>query len=397
MVNQLLGGLLGTTVSLSLMDYRGLVAANIDLLQFMQALAGRVGVTAGTYDSVLDAGVTVGDVVSAAASVADRSGQNAARVALNKLLGSPGVSNIAVQGGRLLDLGPIGNLGIGETPAGLRTAVNAFDLVKATAEAAGQHQAAVNLGANIPGVLAISAYITIGEPPQGTSWVTVGQEGAKVYTAQTRVRLEVTVAQVLGGLGLLRVPVFIDIAAGEAELTQISCGSNPATDASVRLTARPSLAKLWIGEPSNLSAWNGMQPVTMNTAALVNVPLVASVYGKAKVEATNRQNKTLEFSAAEIAAKTIKSVSTQDTLSTLLASLFGNLQLEIKNGLVGGILNPLTPLVNGLLGVVSGLLAPVAGILDPVVYSLLDLLGVRIGEVDLRVQGVRCGIPALVL
>lgn len=389
LVNQLLGQLLGTSVSLTLMDYRGLALADLDLLQFLDALASEIDVDAGTYDSLLDADIAVADILAAAAAVADRNGEDAARVALNKLLGLPGLGSIEVDGGRLLDLGPLGDLGIGETPAGLKTRINAFDLLRTVAEASGQHQVALNLNTDVPGLLGVSAYVAIGEPPQNTSWITVGQEGAKVYTAQTRVRLDVNVAPLLGSV--VSLPILIDIAAGEAELTGISCGANPAVDASVRLTARPSLAKLWIGQPSSMTDWNAFQTPSIAKATILNAAGLVQVKASAHAAATNQRASVLDFSAAEIAARTVKTVATQDTVSTLLASLLGNIELEL------GILNPLSPLLGGLLNTVSALLAPVAGLLDPILYNLLDLLGVHIGEADLRVLGVRCGVPALVL
>lgn len=43
-----MSGLLGGRVSLTLMDYRSLLDAQVSLLQFSDALAADLGVTAGT-------------------------------------------------------------------------------------------------------------------------------------------------------------------------------------------------------------------------------------------------------------------------------------------------------------------------------------------------------------
>jgi uncharacterized membrane protein len=45
---------------------------------------------------------------------------------------------------------------------------------------------------------------------------------------------------------------------------------------------------------------------------------------------------------------------------------------------------------------VQGVLTSVAAPLDSLVNGLSDLLGVRLGEADVRVNGVRCGGAALV-
>ena len=64
-INQLLGKLLGTDLSLSVMDYNALLGADVNLLGFLDALAGKASITAGTYDDVLNSDVTVGRFVSA--------------------------------------------------------------------------------------------------------------------------------------------------------------------------------------------------------------------------------------------------------------------------------------------------------------------------------------------
>src|SRR5690606_27233594 len=59
-LNGLLGGLLGTTLNLKLVDYNALAATDINLLGFLDKLAPKVGLTAGTYDQLLNTDVSVG-------------------------------------------------------------------------------------------------------------------------------------------------------------------------------------------------------------------------------------------------------------------------------------------------------------------------------------------------
>jgi len=79
----------------------------------------------------------------------------------------------------------------------------------------------------------------------------------------------------------------------------------------------------------------------------------------------------------------------------VIASLLTKLDLKVE--LLGGLIS--LP-VSELLGTVRGLLTPLGPVLDGVVQPLLELLGVRLGEADLRVHGVRCpnqqGAPQLV-
>jgi uncharacterized membrane protein len=60
LLNQVLGGLLGANLSLSVMDYNALVSAKLDMFKFMDALATRLSLTGVTYDSILYSSVSVG-------------------------------------------------------------------------------------------------------------------------------------------------------------------------------------------------------------------------------------------------------------------------------------------------------------------------------------------------
>lgn len=394
-LNDLFGDLLGTTLGLTVMDYQGLAAADLDLVRFLGALATEVGVDAGTYSSVLDADMTLGDVLDAAAVVAGQSGASAAQIALNKLGMSPGaIDALALNGMDLLGLGPLGELSLGETPAGLHAKLSAFDLARAAVFAAGEKQAAIDLGSGVPGLAGVSLAVTIGEPPQDASWITLGPQGVSVYTAQTRLRVTASVGPI--GIGLAQVmvqlPLAVDIAAGRAELEEISCGRNPVVDAEVVLRVRPAIGGVHVGTPKDLGEWNAFASPDMQPAEVLNVASLAVVRASASAVATNEQDVELAFTAQDIAGRAVKTVSTNDALSTLLASSLANLHLDVE--LLGV---PLLPGLPGLQNTVRSAVAPVAAALQPILNALLEGLGIGLGEADLRVYGVRCGTAALVM
>ncbi|TIM21925.1 MAG: hypothetical protein E5Y61_31545, partial [Mesorhizobium sp.] len=66
-------------------------------------------------------------------------------------------------------------------------------LTTAAALANGSKQVELNLGAAIPGLLSTTLAIAIGEPAQLSPWLTIGEKGAVVRTAQTRIKLVATV------------------------------------------------------------------------------------------------------------------------------------------------------------------------------------------------------------
>ena len=388
--NSLLGGMLGGNVSLSAMDYDALVDSHVGLFEFADALATEVDMTGGTYSELADTDVTVGDLLNAmaAAGVVGESSY-AAEAALSHIGQHSQADTLTIPAGKLFQLGPYASLAAGDE-AGFDAGVRAMDIVNAAAQVANEdHQVALSFGSSIPGLLDLSATVLVGERPQGSSWIAVGDPGSTVHTAQTRIRFDATV----GGSGILagqqiNVPILVDIASGESTLQSIACGDDPATDALVGLSARPSVADLWIGEP--IAGWTNFDVTpTVVPATLVNVPLLARVNASAHTAVTNVNDTPVDFTAEQIAAHHIETVSTTTPVTTAVASLLGNTSLDVQAlGLSIGV---------GAVGsLVESLLAPVGPAVDPILMSLLDQLGVGIGEADVWVNGVRCDGSVLV-
>lgn len=383
-LNALLKSLLGGNVSLSAMDYNALLGANVSLDGFLSALATEVGVTAGTYSDVLNAQASVGNVLKAAANAATSGGQSQAAQVLTTLLSQVSTS-ATVSVGKLVDLGPLAYAEVGQPHAGLDAGLNVMSLVSALAQAAnGQHQVAVDLGASIPGLLSVKLDLAIGEPAQHSGWVAVGQPGAIVRTAQTRLRL---VAEV-GGTGLLagvrvRLPLYIDIASAEARLSALTCSAVQVGSGQAVIEARPAVVRAWIGDvsTSGLSSFGTSVPVSQ--AAVVQAPLV-TVSASAFAQMTNTIATELTFTQSDVQGHVIKTAEVHDFVSSLVASLLGSANLQVN--LLG------LPLgVNAVKSLVLSLLTPVAAALDPLIATLLATVGVHLGEVDVQVNGIRCG------
>ena len=63
--NAVLGSMLGTTLSLSALDYDALLSARLDAFRFLDALATDLNLTAATYTDILTAGVTPSQIAGA--------------------------------------------------------------------------------------------------------------------------------------------------------------------------------------------------------------------------------------------------------------------------------------------------------------------------------------------
>ncbi len=98
-LNAVLGELLGARLSLSVMDYRALASADLDLPVLLDAVGDRLSVTAGSYDRILDARLTARDLAGALATRGELSA--AARGALSlvsRAVATPSAATITLGG-----------------------------------------------------------------------------------------------------------------------------------------------------------------------------------------------------------------------------------------------------------------------------------------------------------
>ena len=408
-LNALLGGLLGSNISLSVMDYNALLSADVSVLSFVDGLATQLNLTGVSYSDVLASKATIGQIATAMANVPGLG--NTAKVAL-QTIASKSTGTVQIPLSHLVDLGSVGKLGLGQRPAGLGVDASALGMLTAAAGLAnGSKQVDVALGATIPGVLSTTLAIAIGEPPQSSPWLAVGEAGTVVRTAQTRIKLLVTVGvgnpNLGGGISLLSVklPLNVEVAYAEAKLTDISCPTGP-DSLKVTIAAKPGIAAVNLAasdadnsptafadfsNPQSFSDAN-IADVSLNLL-LLKIPLIL-VKGSAGADITNVSPTNLVFNKTEIAAKTIKTTPTRDITQTLTTSLVDKLSLSV-NAL--GILGlDITALLGTVKPAVTTLLKTVTAPVDTLLYNLLDTLGVHLGEADVRVTGATCGRAVLV-
>lgn len=389
LLNSLLGGLLGGGVSLSVMDYDALIKARVDLFDFSKRLATRLNLTAATYDDVLKANVRLGDVLAAVvdASRDHETRSGTATAALGRIVAAS-ASNLPVNLASLISFGPAGDKPL-SGPKPLAASLTALDIVSAVAQIAnGNRQIDVGLALNLPGIAAASLKLGIGERPVGTSLVRVGRAGASVHTAQTRLLLTVDLVG-SGAASLVRVPLYLELAAATARLTGIQCNPGDVSTSRVTLGVTPALVDAWIGQVSMAEFNNFSRAPNPPAATLLNVAGLAKVSGRAHATMTNLSEATVSFSYPEIQRGDKKTTSTQNFVATLLGRLVGDLELRVEAlGLGLGL--------PGLDGLVSGVIAGAATPLDQVLNGVLGTLGIGLGQADSWVTGVRCGGAVLV-
>lgn len=389
LLNSLLGGLLGGGVSLSVMDYDALIKARVDLFDFSKRLATRLNLTAATYDDVLKADARLGDVLAAIVDASrDHDTRSSTATAALGRLAAASASNLPVKLASLVSFGPAGDKPL-SGPKPLAASLSALDIVSAVAQIAnGNRQIDVGLNLNLPGVAAASLKLGIGERPVGTSLVRVGRAGSSVHTAQTRLLLTVDLVG-SGAASLVRLPLYLELAAATARLTSIQCSPGDVSTSRVTLGVTPAVVDAWIGQVSMAEFNNFSRAPNPPAATLVNAAGLAKVTGRAHVTMTNLSEAAVSFSYPEIQRSEKKTTSTRNFVATLLGRLVGDLELRVEAlGLGLGL--------PGLDGLVSGVIANAATPLDQILNGVLGTLGIGLGQADSWVSGVRCGGAVLV-
>lgn len=388
LLNALLGGMLGTTLSLSAMDYQSLIDAKIDAFDFMSALATRANLTGVTYDSLLSSNVKVADIVAAMVTAQTAAnGLNAATTALSNVsLAMAGITK-TITPSSLISAGPYGDMIAGQKPK-TGVSVSAFDMLSATGSLAnGTNQIAANVNLSLPGIASVTLMATVGERPVGTSWVTVGSAGATVHTAQTRILLQI---QLLGSgaVSVVNLPVYVEVAAGTATLNSVSCGYPNVNTSSVQLGVSPGIVDAWIGNVSAANMSNFSTKPNPPAVNIVNLGII-QVSGRAHATMANTSPTSVNFNYTDIQAQTKKTVNTTSFTSSLTSSLLNDLSLTVNLGPLGLPIPGIGPLVTNI---ISGATSSI----DTLLASVLQSLGVGLGQADVWVTGVRCDGAVLV-
>lgn len=388
LLNRLLTNLLGTAIQLDVMDYQALAAADIDMLKTIEAIGTDLGLTAGTYQDVLDTEVQLPALVDAMARSAKGSGSARLNSALSKLSASVKRSALVIDLDKLINLGSFAERPLG-TASNLGISVDALSLLSTSAAVSNrQNQIASEFALELPGIASAMVHLAVGEPPVGTPPAAVGEAGTIVRTAQTRliIALETEKLAALGGLQL-RIPLYLEVAHAEAKLVDVTCPSGGLPAA--RVLAVPGLAELTLGNVDAKAFANFGNAPRVTKAKLLNSALLdISALGYANI--SNLAASSLSFGPSDIADGRIKSVSTRHTLTSLQTSLLKNLDLEIETaGLSLG-----TP--KALQAAVADTLSKLTEPLDAIVYNTLLALGIKVGEADIRVSFASCKRPVLV-
>lgn len=377
--NQLLSALAGTELNLSVMDYQGLANLNIDLLHFADALKLRLGRDGDAYGALFDSTIPIADILAA---MADSSGGPAA-VPLRAIAGR--IAGRAVRLSDFVDLGPTAHATSGSgQPAIL---LDAFTMLRMVLSPPSGTSVPMDLRLTVPGLTSTRIMLITGPGQARSPMLSISSDhDVVVRTGVTRLYVETNVATALGGLASVRIPLYAELAASEARLSDVHCGD--AQSRGVTLSVTPSIGSVALADVDMGALTDFANPATPRPALLAQL-LGTKITGYTNIALGGIQAQPVHFSEAEIAAQQAKTVSTQDLAQGLAASVAGKAQIQVS--LLGIPINtsPLVPAIGSLLGTTAPLI-------DGLLNGLTSVLGVKLGTAQVRVHAIRCGVPMLV-
>lgn len=375
--NAILSALTGSQVSLSLMDYEALAKADVDLLAFSDALRSGIDADALTFGQTLDSEVTLPQALAALAQTSGGQG----RAVLSRM--ASGATAMPLVPARAIDLGPQSSSV--RVDAADPVKVNALDLLRAMLMLANANrQIDLSLASDLPGGSGIRLALIVGEPPAQSPLIAVTDDRQVVVrTAQVRLKLETRVATPLASVDL---PVLAELGSASARIADIDCRRDAREAVSLAVTTSPAMFA--IGSVDDDLFHDMQRPLDPAAAHLLKLPL-ASVDGKAQMILSDLAERPLGFTRDDIAEGRIETVSSKGLVAGAAKSLADRMEFRVTVAGFGISSKALTSLVGDTV-------ATAAPALDGVIEGVADVLGIHVGQADVRVNALRCGRARLV-
>jgi Flp pilus assembly protein TadG len=190
--NAILGATVGGAVNMSLVDYQSLASAQVDLFGLANAVAVQLGQPNDSYAQAFGGTISMSNFIAALERVAP-----GVMPQLQVLATAAATGSATVDLSRLLEYGPYADLPVGGVEPQVTATASVMSLLQNASQVGGNtHLINLNINANIPGITAVTAMMTIGEPPVGTTVMAIDQAGASLHTAQIRLFLNITLGMV---------------------------------------------------------------------------------------------------------------------------------------------------------------------------------------------------------
>lgn len=373
LLNGLLGGLLGSSLALDAVSYKGLASTDVTLAQLVRASG-----TVGSVEELLAADLSVADIIGLTASAVGQQGAVDAAVSagLQQLIAAS-ANAAAVRLGNVLDVK------VPASDAAGKVGINVLDLINTTIMVANhQHAVSLPLSVNLGGLLHVNTRINIIQPPQ----IAVGPPGRHPVTgewcAQSRtaqVDVSANVQSSVLGLATLSLGLAAQLAQGNAHLDSLDLvpGATQAT-----IAATPGIAALRLTD----AAGTGAASVSADLPLLGNVK-IATIGLDLPIQTAGPLDLVYDIAgpaADHLPATESISAPVGASLATALANPSAiDVQVLPGLGLVSGLVNSiLDPVLNTVVSPLLGFIG--SALLDP----LFKILGLQLGGLDVTVEDI---------
>lgn len=358
--NNVLGQMLGGSLSLDAVSYNGLADASVRLGDVWTELG------LGSSSQILNSEVQFEDFLNATADALNNQGDPTS-VAAAGILGTFAAQLSSTAHFKFGDLIEANSGDLGDAA---NANMNVLEMIGMAAVLAnGTNLLNLTLPITIPGVTSTTLKLGVIEPPV----VKRGPVGTSARTAQVRMQMDLTLLQkltVLLSQGTVHIPLYIDAAGATGTLTAIRCDI-PDEDGDITVHSVAEAVSAKIGTATDGSLTSSL-PATVNPAALVNITGLVRVTGTATA--------TMPSSAADLVIPwhDVRSVGSASSV-TLDDQLLSSLALTVQ---VLGLGVNATSVANNLLAIIN----PVLGVLDTTLLAplkeALTFLGIEIGGAD---------------
>lgn len=423
LLNAVLSAALGTTVGLDVLDYEALANADIDLLSFSDALASRLDVTAGNYEVLL---TKEADLTDIAGALLDTGLGEEVTTALTTIINS-GTSELLNVSDLILIKGEdVKALAPDLLP---KITVQALDLLKASVDIINaERHIESDLDVGIDGLISVDFDLVVGEKEAKSGWVTIGEHGTTLHTAQTRLNLDLNLEPSIFeplGLNVLSVnalPLYMEVASATATLTDIDCSVSEPDDVIAHFDTGTDplngvtgthLAEVFLGQFDPPDFNDNTTPLNKDKLRpadllkieidLILLQVEVAVQLKAAIPLGISQQEQAEFTLSEVSSydpPPFKEIGSGDLLTGALSALMNDVDitLDLDLELLGINFGLLTAVVEGIVdGVLSTLqgslpliLSGLTSALDHVINELIEGLGLSTGQADLTLRGLAC-------
>lgn len=456
-LNSLLAALLGTTVDLDLVDYKGLANTNIDLLGLQDA----VGLQLGTYDELASAEVSLADLLNLAISAienqpdADTLGVDigALKALMLPSLGSTFINLLKTetQSG-LLDIG----LYADNPASALAADVNALNLLLVGLQVANAKSAAtLQIEVPLEPLAKVDLKMRIIEPPAiaiGPPGYEGGVPRTSAHNGQVRALADIEVLTPASGNNnllninlllasaklsvpagqLLRLPLYLEVGSADGILDSIACRYQGRSH-QVGIDVQPGLAHVFLGNIPDAfnntdTAWEHLTKerftllgLNLHVDLLLGIIPVAdapiSLNAKLALDIARPTPEMVYFLYDDNEDKTdqdlIATVGSQKALGQSIGGAIDDGLLDVEldtsgltllgiragvlSDIIDELLSSVMTILTSVLSLLNGILMPVLALLDGVVLGpLLEQLGLQLGVADVELLSAHCDTAQLV-